>query len=98
MQSSRNILNKLSLSNNVMTIKYLIKEEKKIQIFGRDFVKKNKGKCKIIINNTEQELYQYLDTKNLNDIKSIEIKLIEIKTISDMSKMFTNCQSLITLD
>ena len=91
MQSSRNILNKLSLSNNVMTIKYLIKEEKKIQIFGRDFVKKNKGKCKIIINNTEQELYQYLDTKNLNDIKSIEIKLIEIKTISDMSKMFSNC-------
>jgi surface protein len=91
MLSSRSILNKLFLSNNLMTIKYLIKEEKKIQIFGRDFVKRNKGKCKIIINNTEQELYQYLDTKNLNDIKSIEIKLIEIKTITDMSKMFSNC-------
>ena len=88
LQSSRSILNKLSFSHNIMTIKYLIKEEKKIQIFGRDFVKKNKGKCKIIINNTEQDLYQYLDTKNLNDIKSIEIKLIEIKTITDMSKMF----------
>jgi len=91
LQSSKSILNKLSLSNNVMTIKYLIREEKKIQIFGRDFVKNNKGKCKIFINNTEQELYQYLDTKNLNDIKSIEIKLIEIKTITDMSKMFNNC-------
>ena len=91
LQSSRSILNKLSFSHNIMTIKYLIKEEKKIQIFGRDFVKKNKGKCKIIINNTEQDLYQYLDTKNLNDIKSIEIKLIEIKTITDMSKMFSNC-------
>ena len=91
LQSCSNILNNFSLSNNIMTIKYLIKEEKKIQIFGRDFVKKNKGKCKIIINNTEQELYQYLDTKNLNGIKSIEIKLIEIKTITDMSKMFSNC-------
>ena len=97
LQSSTSVLNKISLSKNVMTIKYLIREEKKIQIFGRDFVKKNKGKCKIIINNTQQELYQYLDTKNLNGIKSIEIKLIEIKTITDMSKMFSNCIWLYSL-
>ena len=81
----------LTTTNNKMTIKYLVNQDKKIQIFGREFVKNYKGKCKIIINKTTQDLYQYLDTKNLNNIKSIEIQLIEIKPITDMSKMFNNC-------
>ena len=97
LKSSKIINNNLFLLNNEMTIKYLIKEDKKIQIFGGEFVKKNKGKCKIIINNTEKELYQYLDTKNLKKIKIIEIKLIEIKTITDMSKIFSNCIYLYSL-
>ena len=81
---------------NEMTIKYTIKEDKKIQIFGGEFVKNNKDKCKILINGKEQELYQYLDTQNLKK-KTVEIKLIEIKKITDMSKMFCNCLYLTSL-
>ena len=82
---------------NEMTIKYIFKGDKKIQLFGGEFIKKNRGKCKLIINGKEKELYQYLDSKNLGNIKYLEIKLIEIKKITDMSKMFCNCVNLYSL-
>ena len=82
---------------NEMTIKYIFKGDKKIQLFGGEFIKKNRGKCKLIINGKEKELYQYLDSKNLGNIKYLEIKLIETKKITDMSKMFCNCVNLYSL-
>ena len=97
LKTARTFQDKLNLINNEMTIKYIIKEDKKIQIFGGDFVKRNKGKCKIMINNKEQELHQYLDASNISKEKTIEIKLVETKTITDMSKMFSNCIWLYSL-
>ena len=85
------------ITMNEMTIRYTIKEDKKIQLFGGEFVKKNKDKCNIIINGKEHELYQYLDAKQLKHIKTVEIKLIEKKKITDMSKMFCNCLYLSAL-
>ena len=68
-------------------------------MFGSNFVdNNNKQKCKIIYNNIEYELQEYLndiDKKNIND--KIIIKLKGIKNITDMSYMFSGCYSLLSL-
>ena len=98
LNSCKTIINScMDLSLNEMTIKYILKDDKKIQLFGGEFIKRNKGKCKLIINGKEEELYQYLDSKNLGNVKYIEIKLVEKKKITDMSKMFCNCMNLYSL-
>ena len=52
--------NKTKTKNDIL-IKYLIKkDDEKINIFGANFVKNNKDKCKYIYENKEYEL-----TKNL---------------------------------
>ena len=86
-----------------MTIIYKIKDNKdnkdkeNITIFGLDFVQNNKDKCKLIIDGYEMELQsQYtIDTTKTKDI--LKIKLIETRPIIDMSFMFCNCKSLISL-
>ena len=66
---------------------------KSIKLFGEEFVKNNKERCKMIINNKEEEICEYLDIeKNI-----LEIKLKEIKIIYNMSYMFHNCESLESL-
>ena len=98
LNSCKTLINScMELSLNKMTIKYIIKDDKKIQLFGGEFIKRNKGKCKLIINGKEEELYQYLDSKNLGNVKYLEIKLLEKKRITDMSKMFCNCMNLYSL-
>ena len=82
-----------------MTIIYNIdKNEDSIRIFGKDFVKNNKNNCYLIINGKQRELCDYL---YMNEIKiennQLKIKLIEIKHMTDMSYMFYNCRSLISL-
>ena len=64
-----------------------------IKIFGDDFVKNNKNKCKMIIENEEYELegeYNIKDYKN----NKLEIKLKGIDNITNMSCMFSGCSSL----
>ena len=68
--------------------------EEYIQIFGDKFVKNNKEKCKIIIDNKEKEICSMIYSKDKN---IIEIKIIEIKNITNMSYMFDECSSLISL-
>ena len=66
-------------------------ESKKIRIFGEDFIKNNKNKCKLLIDNKEKELCHYI---NMEGKKEIKIKLKEIKTNTNMSYMFEFCPSL----
>ena len=73
--------------------------EKKIRIFGESFVRNNKKKCKIVINNSgidnEMELtdsYKYKDGE-----KELIIKFIKTGYITDMSYMFAKCTSLVDL-
>ena len=74
-----------------MTIIYKIpKDSKRIKLFGREFIENNINNCKIII---EQEFKEYID---INDEK-LEIKIKEIKTITNMSYMFDGCNSLLSL-
>ena len=88
----------LELINDEITILYKIEFEDriegKVRIFGRNFVKNNKNKCKIII---DEKKYEIKEELNINKEKIIEIKLIEINNITDMSYMFSGCSSLSNL-
>ena len=83
--------------NNEISIIYNIKYKDimrdKIRIFGKNFVKNNKDKCKIIIDGKEYELMEGFNINNKIKIE-IEIKLIGIHNITDMSYMFNGCSSL----
>jgi len=79
-----------NLNTNEITIIYKISEyKKKIQLFDRKFIENNKNNCKIIIDNKEQEIIEYIDiNEEMKKKGQLEIKLKEIKTISNMSYMF----------
>ena len=64
------------------------------KLFGERLVKNNKNKCKMIINGKKEEISSYLMNYHvyLNKGK-LEIKLIDIKNISDISYMFSGCLS-----
>ena len=76
-----------------MTIIYNIdNNNSKINIFGEDFVKNNKDKCKMIIEGHEREIDITLDTNQYVKNKDIlSIKLIEYKTIHNMACLFADC-------
>ena len=84
---------------NEITIKYKIdKDDNKIRIFGKDFIKNNKNKCKIIIEGKEEEIKEYINIdKTLKNKNILEIKLKEITTVTDMSYMFFHCSNLLSL-
>ena len=81
---------------NEIKIQYKIEGEKKIKIFGYEFVKNNKNICKILYENKEYDLCEYFRVKNhINNI--LEINLVGIKNITNMGDMFEFCSSLISL-
>ena len=82
--------------NIIYDINEYDKERGRIKIFGKDFIKNNKNKCKIIINEKENKLIEEYKIKDNNKNK-LEIKLIGINNINDMSGMFRGCLSLSNL-
>ena len=89
------VLNKDKIKNE-MTISYSIGDYNYIRIFSKQFVENNKKNCKIVINGKERELCEYIDKNELETKGQIlEIKLKEIKTITDMSYMFFECRRLL---
>ena len=69
-------------------------KEDVIRIFGKDFVKQNKNKCKIIYNNKKFKLKEYLheiDNNYNHNINEIKLKLTGINKIIDFSDMFHGC-------
>ena len=87
------IINVDSLNNVV--IKYKINKNNKIKIFGDDFVKSNINNCNFIFNEREMKLVSYLNL-DINEIKNdfIEIILKSTKNITNMSYLFSGCNSL----
>ena len=81
-----------------INIIYDINREKgdEIDIFGYDFVKNNKNKCKMIIDNIEYEITNKYNIKN-NKYNRLNIKLKGIDKISDINSMFSGCSSLLSL-
>ena len=81
--------------SNVITMNYNIGNENIIKILGKTFVDNNKDKCKIIVEGIKKELTEYLELTNEQKIKkTIELKLIDIENVTNMSYMFDGCSSL----
>ena len=71
----------------------------KVNILGKEFIKRNKNKCKIIYKSKIYELKEHFEDIdiNYNHKDLIKLKLVFIHNIIDMSYMFYNCASLISL-
>ena len=85
--------------SDTLTIIYRINGEDKIKLFDKEFIDNNK-QCKIIIDDKEQEICDYLDITKLNyspNKKSLTIKLKNIDRINDYYCMFLECKSLYSL-
>ena len=98
-QDKFNIIYNMYKKMNVdeINICYKIKDEK-IRIFGEEFVKKNKNYCSLIINGKEKELTDiYYCELNNSEKEVLELKLKGITNITDMSYMFSDCSSLLSL-
>ena len=86
--------------NNEANIVYIIGDfDNEIKLFGEEFVKNNKNNCILIIDGKEHELCENINRSELTSKKEkiVKIKIKEIKTITDMSYMFSNCCTLIDL-
>ena len=100
-----NIINtSFDKNKNSMTIKYRInKYDNQIKIFGKQFINKNQYNCKMIVEGKEQNISEKIDVnEKMKKQRVLEIKLIEKRTINDMSYLFggdyiDNCKSLIEL-
>ena len=73
------------------------KGEEKIRIFGDKFVENNKDNCKIYYNGKEKELRTYIMKKDFNNNNKIEVILRKYKDVVDMSFMFYDCNSLLSI-
>ena len=79
-----------------INIIYDINGKNYINIFGSKFVKNNKNICKMIIDNNEYKLVKKFNAKSNNSNK-LRIKLKGINIITNMSYMFYECSSLLSL-
>ena len=84
---------------NQMTINYFIDQKSnKIRLFCGDFVKNNENNCYLIIDGKEHELINNLILNEVQKARKVlTIKLIQYKPITDMSFMFYDCSSLISI-
>ena len=67
-----------------ITMVYKVEHNNRIKILGYDFIKNNKGICKIKIfdNETElKEIYEFESDSQRKKHKTLEIKLIGIKKL-----------------
>ena len=79
-----------------ISLKYEVKE-KKIQIFGENFVKNNKEKCIFVFNNKEYDIIQFFEIPDCEINKNIEIKLKVLINNIDISYFFSGCISLLSI-
>ena len=74
-----------------------IKLNNKIRIFGHNFVKNNKNKAKLIINNKKYKLEEYINNDNIKEYKCDKLKIAILlnKKLSNFGHIFENCTGLI---
>ena len=71
-------------------------KEVKLKILDIEFLKNNKNKAKLIINNKKYNLKQFLKIKDYSD-DNIKVKIILNRDIRNGSCMFKNCDLLLNL-
>ena len=87
------IYDKMTHKNQIEMIYNIDKSKKDIKIFGEDFVKNNINNCQMIIEGKEYKLSESFNIKDYNKDK-LTIILKGINNITDMSHMFSWCNSL----
>ena len=95
-----NELNNITQNKKEDTIKIIYKinnQEKRIKIFGTEFVNLNKNVCKIIFQNKIYNLKEYFDCSKCKNESFLKIKLSGISYIKDIEQMFHNSTSLYKL-
>ena len=92
------IINSYKESNKDI-IKYKINEgDKLVKIFGSNFVLNNWDNCRIICEDKEYRLTEFFELKNYTkNSKILEIKLKVFRELKDISFMFSDCSSLISV-
>ena len=75
------------------------KNKEKVRIFGNKFLNNNMQKCKIIYEDKEYELTEYLRDINIwyNNKDEFNLKLKGINNITNMNSLFEHCCSLFAL-
>ena len=83
---------------NIGIFEYRIDKKKtRIQIFGKNFVTKNKSFCKIIINDKQRELTEfYKYTKTIKN-DTVKVKIIMNQDVTSLDCMFYDCIALLSL-
>ena len=100
-----NVFNLYSKMNiDEISINYEIKEyhQKQVKIFGKEFVERNKKNCKIIINDEQKELKEFLEITRDFEIENDEKNYFIIKfhwedNLTDLSYMFADCSDIISI-
>ncbi len=88
------------MQSNRIYINYIIDKDRtnnSLKVFGSEFVRKNKDKCKIKIDQLEYELCENIDATNYRGNK-YTLELIGINNLTDISDMFCDCLCLEFLD
>ena len=87
--------------NSIDEVKLIYKIDKSklnVKIFGADFVKNNKDRCKIRHSHGTIELREYFDIDdNLKNKEILEIILVGITKVTNMSNMFQECRTLLSI-
>ena len=65
-----------------------------LRILGKEFIKNNKNKGKLIINNKRYKLEEYIKIED-NNVQNYKLQMILSKDLSNYSYMFKDCESLI---
>ena len=97
-ENFNNIINSYKESNKDV-IKYKINEgDKLVKVFGNTFVLNNWDNCRIICEDKEYRLTEYFELSNYTKKSNIlEIKLKIFRELKDISFMFSDCSSLISV-
>ena len=96
MNYTKIISEKLKWKLPYFDLEELIKNENQsdnIRLLGKDFVKNNKNKGKLIINNKKYKLKEFINDKEFKDDKR-KINMILCKELSNISHLFDNCYKL----
>ena len=98
-QEYKENINEIIDKNNEIEIIYDLKSESEIRVFGKTFVENNKEICKIVFEDYEYDLVEYFKIEDYTNekISILKIKLRYIKNITDMSYMFRDCKSLLSI-
>ena len=89
---------KVNSIDEVKLIYRIDKSKLNVKIFGADFVKNNKDKCKIRHSKGTIELREYFDIDDdMKNQEALEIIIMGVTKITNMSNMFQECRTLLSI-